>query len=521
MKHAIIYARVSSREQEESGFSIPAQLDLLKKYCQDNGFTIEKVFKESISARETGQRPAYDEMIKFLRKNKKTAYNLVYEKNDRLLRNEYDCADIINLARTTPHFIHSVREMLVLHKTAHPTVFYMFTMFSANSSLYPRNLSLEVKKGMHKSAELGFYPSKLPVGYTRGDVVEKRKRAIVIDTKKAGYIVRAFELYSTQMFSYETLAKKLAAEGFIIKTRPCQKTNIEKILNNPFYMGEMEFVGKRYYTGNYTPLISKELFYTCQQIINYNSNPRTQTHEFLYSNMVKCTDCNCSLVGEIKKGKYVYYRCQGRKCKIGKVKYLKEATIDKLVETFLKSLTVPPENIEMILSKCKEVMNMQIKYDSQVTENITEQIEKIKKRLGNLYTDKLDGEITTEFYKEKREQYQGELDKLCLQLAHITCETDITMEKVSLVLELCKNAYSKYLSYDRQKRRYMLNLLVSNFTYDGQKLDINIKSTVKTMLESAYSSKWWASVDNVRTFLQEINKINIETLRKIQETLAA
>ena len=29
-KHAVIYARVSSKEQEREGFSIPAQLKLLK-----------------------------------------------------------------------------------------------------------------------------------------------------------------------------------------------------------------------------------------------------------------------------------------------------------------------------------------------------------------------------------------------------------------------------------------------------------------------------------------------------------
>ncbi|MBR1626266.1 MAG: hypothetical protein IJ681_03885, partial [Bacteroidales bacterium] len=82
------------------------------------------------------------------------------------------------------------------------------------------------------------------------------------------------------------------------------------------------------------------------------------------------------------------------------------------------------------------------------TENITKQIEKIKGRLHNLYVDKLDGNIDSEFYEEKRNIFQKELDKLCLQIAQTTAETDVTMEKVSLVLELCKNAYSKYLTFN-------------------------------------------------------------------------
>ena len=39
-KQAVSYARVSSKEQEKEGFSIPAQLKLLKEYAVTNGFTV-------------------------------------------------------------------------------------------------------------------------------------------------------------------------------------------------------------------------------------------------------------------------------------------------------------------------------------------------------------------------------------------------------------------------------------------------------------------------------------------------
>jgi site-specific DNA recombinase len=35
---AVIYARVSSKEQEKEGLSIPAQLKLLKEYAVANGY---------------------------------------------------------------------------------------------------------------------------------------------------------------------------------------------------------------------------------------------------------------------------------------------------------------------------------------------------------------------------------------------------------------------------------------------------------------------------------------------------
>ena len=39
-RQAVVYARVSSKEQEKEGFSIPAQLKLLKEYAVTNGFTV-------------------------------------------------------------------------------------------------------------------------------------------------------------------------------------------------------------------------------------------------------------------------------------------------------------------------------------------------------------------------------------------------------------------------------------------------------------------------------------------------
>ena len=43
-KEAVIYARVSSKEQEREGFSIPAQLKLLKDYAAAQGFGIAEEY---------------------------------------------------------------------------------------------------------------------------------------------------------------------------------------------------------------------------------------------------------------------------------------------------------------------------------------------------------------------------------------------------------------------------------------------------------------------------------------------
>ncbi|WP_125485105.1 recombinase family protein [Edaphobacter aggregans] len=55
MTQALIYTRVSSREQEQEGFSLGAQAKLLKDYAERNGFKIVAAFEDVETAKATGR----------------------------------------------------------------------------------------------------------------------------------------------------------------------------------------------------------------------------------------------------------------------------------------------------------------------------------------------------------------------------------------------------------------------------------------------------------------------------------
>jgi DNA invertase Pin-like site-specific DNA recombinase len=80
MDKIIIYARVSSKEQESEGYSIPAQIKLLE----------EMAFTDVETAKKAG-RTQFGKMIEFIKENPSVKHVLV-EKTDRLLRNISDYA---------------------------------------------------------------------------------------------------------------------------------------------------------------------------------------------------------------------------------------------------------------------------------------------------------------------------------------------------------------------------------------------------------------------------------------------
>ena len=84
-EEALLYARVSSSEQEASGFSIPAQQKLLHEYAEKHRFVVIQTFIDVETAKAAG-RKQFGEMVKFLQRHKNVKVVLV-EKTDRLYRN--------------------------------------------------------------------------------------------------------------------------------------------------------------------------------------------------------------------------------------------------------------------------------------------------------------------------------------------------------------------------------------------------------------------------------------------------
>lgn len=63
MKQAISYTRVSSREQQEEGFSLGAQSGVLRTYADRNDLSIVRTFEDVETAKVSG-RKQFSDMVK-------------------------------------------------------------------------------------------------------------------------------------------------------------------------------------------------------------------------------------------------------------------------------------------------------------------------------------------------------------------------------------------------------------------------------------------------------------------------
>ncbi|MRS02306.1 recombinase family protein [bacterium] len=203
-----MYCRVSSKDQEREGFSIPAQQKLLQEYASAQNIEIIREFVDIETAKRSG-RSGFLAMMNFLgaTRNNGSPPILLVEKTDRLYRNIRDWVTIDELALE----IHFVKENVVLSSESRSSEKFMHGIKVLMAKNYVDNLSEETKKGMTEKAQQGYWPSYAPIGYTNALGING-KRTIEPDPILAPIVKKLFELYSTGEHSIET-ARKVACHA--------------------------------------------------------------------------------------------------------------------------------------------------------------------------------------------------------------------------------------------------------------------------------------------------------------------
>jgi len=283
-----IYARVSSKEQEQEGYSIPAQMKLLVEYASKNNLVIIKEFIDVETAKKAG-RTQFNEMLKFLAENKDVKHILV-EKTDRLLRNITDYATIDQLMTYNALSLHLVKENIKLDRDSRSNEKFIFGIKALMAKNYVDNLSEETRKGQKEKAEQGILPTRAPVGYLNY-ADESGRRNIRIDEQNAPFIQRMFQMYATGNYSIASLRKEVLKAGFTYRTGRCfHKSTVEKILKNEFYTGVFYWNGIKY-SGSHPPIIDRETFYHVQSVLRNPYKNKSRKDLFPYSNLIKCAQC--------------------------------------------------------------------------------------------------------------------------------------------------------------------------------------------------------------------------------------
>ncbi len=309
-----LYARKSTEGDEKQALSIDSQIKEMNQIAEREKLTVVEVRKESHSAKESGARPIFEEIVKDIDEGLFDA--IITWAPDRLSRNAGDLGKLVD--RMDQKKLIQIKTFGQTF-TNSPSDKFLLMILCSQAKLENDNKSINVKRGMRTRCEMGLWPAQPPTGYRK---VNDRtaKCEVEIDPERSDVIRSIFEKIAYEGWSVSRVHAWLRHEISFKTHRGYYLSlgNVFKIIDNTFYYGRFEFPkgNGTWYDGKHKPLISKELFDETRKSIK-SQVIKSQGKEFAFTRLMKCGLCDSGITADekfkkIKAGgvnRYVYYRC--------------------------------------------------------------------------------------------------------------------------------------------------------------------------------------------------------------------
>ena len=453
---AVLYARVSSKDQEREGYSIPAQQRLLRKYARAHGLTIAKEFVDVETAKQAG-RAGFGAMLAFLKADQ-SCRTILVEKTDRLYRNFTDYVTVEELKIT----VCFVKENTIISPDSRSSDKLLHDIKVAMAKNYSDNLSEEVKKGLQEKVNQGHWPHRAHIGYHNN----RETRLIDPDPERAPAVRRLFERYAAGGISLKALAASAFADGLTYPRSGKRMTasEVHRLLRNPIYYGAFRWKGKLY-VGSHEPIVSKALFDQAQRRLAAANRPRYRRHQHAFAGLLDCGLCGCSITAETKKQKYVYYHCTGYRGHCGNT-YVRQEDLGALLGEVVHAVQIPPETAEEIAEALREIQADKVAYQQEAVQRLALRRDSLQAKLDRAYDDLLDGTISKQLWSRKTRAWEADLDATVAELSGVDRASADYMVTGAKILELSQCAYSLYVRQDPTEQRRLLETLLSNCTFE-------------------------------------------------------
>ena len=497
-KKAVIWTRVSSREQEE-GYSLDAQKDRSTTYCRAKGLEILAVF-EIVESSTRGTREQFYEMINFV-KRQKSCIALVCDKVDRLQRSFREVPVLEELRKSRKIELHFVTEGQMLNAKSNSSQIMSYQCFVMMAESYTNNISDNVCRSLEEMRKKGKWAHHAPVGYK--NVRDANGNSdIVLDEDNHFIITRLFKEFSIGTYNLEQITRKAADFGLKMKTsKKLHKQTIRGILSNRFYVGEM-YSGGQYYPHCYPRLTDSYTFERCQEILEGKANHKVQKHEYVFKGLVRCKNCGGVVSTDInvhsakKKGgeKIVYKYLFCPQC--GGYRTREENGVEKVKEALKTLKNMPKSVVEKLVACLDEEIYKDHKMEIEAKKALDRQIagfaEK-ESRLIDLFTG---GSITQDLYTKKLTEYRQDKKKLEERLtdySHLTKQGLITLKYLAGLLLMSDQIWN-FLNND--KKQQVLKLLCSEILLNGKNVDISIRKPILALAKIGSCQVWLGWLDS-------------------------
>jgi len=340
-----LYARKSTESDERQVQSIDSQVKEMLQIAERENLEIVDIRRESKSAKDSGNRPIFKELLKDIAEEK---FNSILTwAPDRLSRNAGDLGSLVDLMDEKK--LMSIRTFGQTFSNS-PNEKFLLMILCSQAKLENDNRGVNVKRGLRARCERGLWPTCPPTGYFKEKRVDHKGQCLV-DPDRGHVIRQMFEKVAYEKWSGRKLYNWLRFDlnfRTALGKKHLSLGNIYRLLENTFYYGPFEYPrgSGNWYQGKHEPIITKELFDLVQDQMKNSQLVRRENIEFAFTKVMTCGLCGSGISAtekfkKLKNGGYnrhIYYGCTKAKDKNCKSGYISEEDLIKQLQKQIDKL---------------------------------------------------------------------------------------------------------------------------------------------------------------------------------------
>lgn len=437
-----IYIRVSTTEQAEEGYSIPAQKERLIAYCKAQGWENYKIYvDEGVSAKDTN-RPKLQLLLNDI-KEQKINMILVY-RLDRFTRRVKDLHKMLEFLDKNNCAFKSATEP---YDTSNAMGRLFITLVAALAEWETDNLSERIRMALEKKVKDGERVGNIPYGF---DLSEDEK---LVKNKDSRYLLWMIEKIE-KGWSVNKTAEHLTT---INKDRNWNAEKIIRLLRNPAMYGATRWVDE-VYENTHEGVITKERWLRLQQIMDDRTIHfrKTLKYNYIFHGVLVCPICSHIMTANrfIKKNKdesetYGFvYRCND--CIKNKRKHYNSGE-----RYFLEALTEYMRNITF------DNIEMEIEQNDN-REDLLKELEKIKKMRSRYQRGWASGDIEDEEFEERMNETKTLQNEIQQQLDSLDLPQTVDIDSLKEIVYIFNDSFYKL---EREEKREFIQRFIRKIEF--------------------------------------------------------
>lgn len=456
MKTYVGYARISTEEQ--SNWSISGQVETITQFAKNEHSVILEIFTDEGYSAKTFNRPAWQQLQSFIKKNKVDA--ILVTAYDRYSRNLVEAITTIEeFEKKLNVTIISISQNFGIDRY-NPFSDKIRKDFFAFAEFERKMISWRTGSGMYNARSQGRFLGIAPMGYLNTRDAND-KPILTVDELKKPVIVELFNRFcngDTRQSIIE-FAKK---SGIGLKGNVW----LERTLKNPVYAGFVctgSWGGKadKLVKGIHEPIISEDLFWTVQhQLENCNRKKSSVLRDDLPLRGILLCEHGHTLTGSFAKGrhggKYLYYHCAN--CR--KQNFLATRTHSQL-DQLLDSLSIPLEVCEELIKRTRQEFESYTATTATTNSILQKKQKQLQQKIESLEEKYLNNDINSDTYHRWRSKYESENHSVKSELQTAISDRDEFREYFESSLSRLTDLKALYNSASVADRQNFLSMIFS------------------------------------------------------------